>query len=230
MVDDDRRRARDARRGVGDARRGVRRARRDARARRRRALRRRVRETRYRALARAKVEPRKGPGSAPRLVARCRARASAYQAAAFAHLGLSAPPRRARARSVSARALALCPADPTSGPVAFANALNANDIREATKICREALDVDSRCAWAANRLAPMRARAGDHEGAARALQVVLRVSPRNAGAWEALGASYTVLGRHSAALKAFERALELSEDSGDGAARSAPPRRRDTFN
>ena len=77
--------------------------------------------------------------------------------------------------------------------------------------------MDSRCAWAANRLAPMRARAGDHEGAARALQVVLRVSPRNAGAWEALGASYTVLGRHSAALKAFERALELSEDSGDGA-------------
>ena len=168
---------------------------------------------------RAKVEPRKGPGSAYEALLLGAARASAYQAAAFAHLGLSrsAAGDDARARKCHARALALCPADPTSGPVAFANALNANDIREATKICREALDVDSRCAWAANRLAPMRARAGDHEGAARALQVVLRVSPRNAGAWEALGASYTVLGRHSAALKAFERALELSEDSGDGA-------------
>jgi superkiller protein 3 len=36
------------------------------------------------------------------------------------------------------------------------------------------------------------------------------------GAWEALGASYNVLGRHSAALRAFEKAMELSNEDGEG--------------
>ena len=167
---------------------------------------------------RAQVSAAKGPGSAHEALLIGAAGDSAHRAAAFAHLGLScgASGDDARAQKCHARALALDAADPTSGPVAFTNALDANDDAKATSICRAALAVDSRCSWAANRLAPMCARIGDHSGAIGALQVVLRVSPRNASAWEALGASYNSLGRHSAALKAFERAMELSDEAGEG--------------
>lgn len=167
---------------------------------------------------RSSIRPLKGPGSAHEALLIGAAGDSLYRAAAFAHLGLScsAAGDNARARKCHIRALALDPAEPTSGPVVFADALSGEDEEGAAAICRAALAVDSRCSWAANRLAPLCARAGDHEGAVGALQVVLRISPSNITAWEALGASYNALGRHSAALKAFERAMELSNDAGEG--------------
>lgn len=167
---------------------------------------------------RSSVRASKGPGSAHEALLIGAAADSPYRAAAFAHLGLScaAAGDDARSRKCHIRALALDPSDPTSGPVVFADAMRGGDAESAAAVCRAALAVDSRCSWAANRLAPLCARAGDHEGAVGALQVVLRVSPSNITAWEALGASYNALGRHSAALKAFERAMELSDDAGEG--------------
>ena len=155
----------------------------------------------------------KGPGSAHEALLIGAAGESPYRAAAFAHLGLScaAAGDSARARKCHARALAIDPSDPTSGPVAFADALGAGDERMAVAVCRAALKVDSRCSWAANRLAPLCARLGDHQGAVDALQVVLRVSSQNGNAWEALGAAYNAIGRHSASLKAFARAMELGD-------------------
>ena len=160
----------------------------------------------------------KGPGSAHEALLIGAAGESAHRAAAFAHLGLvcSANGDEARARKCRTRALQLNPADPTAGPAAFADALSDGDDAHATSICRRALDIDSRCFWAANRLAPMCARANDHNGAVVALHAVLRVTPDNASAWEALGASYNALGRHSAALKAFDHALQLSDSAGEG--------------
>ena len=161
---------------------------------------------------RADVDPRKGPGSAHEALMLGAARASPYRAAAFAHLGLflAAAGDSARARKCRARALALRPDDPTAGPIAFTDALADDNLPEAIAVCHRALSVDTSCAWAANRLASASLRVGDFEDAARALRVVLRASPDNAGAWEALGSSYASLGRHTAALKAFERASAVS--------------------
>jgi len=160
----------------------------------------------------------KGPGSAHEALLLGAAGESAHRSAAFAHLGLvcAANGDDTRAQKCRARALQLDPADPTAGPATFADALRDGDDAHATAVCRRALETDSRCFWAASRLAPMCARAGDHDGAVVALQAVLRVTPNDASTWEALGASYNALGRHSAALKAFEHALKLSDAAGDG--------------
>jgi len=163
---------------------------------------------------------RKGPGSAHEALMLGAARASPYRAAAFAHLGLflAAAGDSARARKCRARALALRPDDPTAGPIAFTDALAEDNLSEAIAVCHRALAVDTSCAWAANRLASASLRVGDFEDAARALRVVLRASPDNAGAWEALGSSYASLGRHTAALKAFERASAVSNDETNASA------------
>ena len=169
---------------------------------------------------RADVEPLKGPGSAYEALMLGAARASPYRAAAFAHLGLflAAAGDSARARKCRARALALRPDDPTAGPIAFTDALADDDLPEAIAVCHRALSVDTSCAWAANRLASASVRVGDFEDAARALRVVLRASPDNSDAWEALGSSYASLGRHTAALKAFERASAVSSDETNASA------------
>ena len=62
------------------------------------------------------------------------------------------------------------------------------------------------------RLAPAAARLGDHEAAVSALQTVLRSAPDSSAAWEALGAAYDALNRHSAALKAYGRAIDIERE------------------
>ena len=79
-------------------------------------------------------------------------------------------------------------------------------------MCRRALEASPRCLWAAVRIAPVAAAEGDVETAAAALRAVLRAKPRSAEAWEALGAAYDETHRHSAALKAYARALQLADE------------------
>jgi superkiller protein 3 len=43
------------------------------------------------------------------------------------------------------------------------------------------------------------------------LQAALRMDPKSAEAWEALGAAYESVGRLQAALKVYERAVELDD-------------------
>ena len=135
-----------------------------------------------------------------------------WRAGAFAHLGLCyrAGGDAMRSNKCLARALALDLAESTAGPAACeaaAVAASAKDgdgstaalAAEVGALCRAALAGNTRCLWAAVRLAPIAADAGEHEEAAAALQAVLRASPNAAAAWEALGAAYHALNRHSAA-------------------------------
>ena len=106
----------------------------------------------------------------------------------------------------------LDPTDSTAGPDECARLDAAGDDAEVLRICGDALRVQPRCLWAAVRLAPASSRAGDHEGAVVALQTVLRAVPDSSAAWEALGAAYDALSKHSAALKAYRRAVEIESN------------------
>ena len=83
------------------------------------------------------------------------------------------------------------------------------------------VEASPRCLWAAVRIAPAAAAAGDFETAAATLRAVLRAQPRSAEAWEALGAAYDATHRHSAALKAYARALQLEEEKEEKTTRSS---------
>ena len=155
----------------------------------------------------------RGPGSARAALLAAAAEEGPWRATAFAHLALvyAASGDEPRAAKCRARALALDPADPTAGPAACDAA--RGDARETERVCERALAASSRCAWAAVRLAPIAARRGDHEAAAAALRTTLRAggadAPAAAAAWEALGASYDAMDKHSAALKAYRKAMDV---------------------
>jgi superkiller protein 3 len=157
----------------------------------------------------------RGPGSPRAALLAAAAEEGPWRASAFAHLALvyAASGDETRAAKCRARALLLDPADPTAGPAACDAA--KDDERETEQICAAALAASSRCAWAAVRLAPIAARRGDHEAAAAALRTTLRAAaadaPETAAAWEALGASYDAMDKHSAALKAYRAATDLDE-------------------
>ena len=157
----------------------------------------------------------RGPGSPRAALLVAAAEEGPWRASAFAHLALvyAASGDETRAAKCRARALLLDPADPTAGPAACDAA--KDDERETEQICAAALAASSRCAWAAVRLAPIAARRGDHEAAAAALRTTLRAAaadaPETAAAWEALGASYDAMDKHSAALKAYRAAIDLDE-------------------
>ena len=162
----------------------------------------------------------RGPGSARAALLAAAAEEGPWRATAFAHLALvyAASGDEPRAAKCRARALALDPADPTAGPAAC-DVAHA-DARETERVCERALAASSRCAWAAVRLAPIAARRGDHETAAAALRTTLRGggadAPAAAAAWEALGASYDAMDKHSAALKAYRKAMDVqSSDVAD---------------
>ena len=114
-----------------------------------------------------------------------------------------------RARRVP-RARGADPADPTAGPAACDVA--RADARETERVCERALAVSSRCSWAAVRLAPIAARRGPRSRRG-ALRTTLRGgdadAPAAAAAWEALGASYDAMDKHSAALKAYRKAMDV---------------------
>ena len=64
--------------------------------------------------------------------------------------------------------------------------------------------------WAWLRLSVRHLDVGDYEAAVTALQDLLKADARDWTVWECLGEAYSSRGSHTAALKAFERAVELN--------------------
>ena len=64
--------------------------------------------------------------------------------------------------------------------------------------------------WAWLRLAVRHLDVGDYDSAVRALQDLLKADATDWTVWECLGEAYSSRGSHTAALKAFERAIELN--------------------
>ena len=140
-----------------------------------------------------------------------------FRSLAFAYLArmYDVADDASRAEKCRSQALSLDPADPIAGPDECAS--RGDDHAYVARTCRDALRAKPRCLWAAVRLAPAAARLGDHEAAVSALQTVLRSAPDSSAAWEALGAAYDALNRHSAALKAYGRAIDIErERAGSG--------------
>lgn len=80
----------------------------------------------------------------------------------------------------------------------------------AIKLCREvATRAPQTAIWAWKRLGMLLIEEKQPAEAIAALQAGLRAAPGDASAWEALGAAYQPLGRLTAALKAYSRAIEL---------------------
>lgn len=80
----------------------------------------------------------------------------------------------------------------------------------AAALCRSVLErTHGQAAWASRRLGYILAANHQHEEAVTAFQNALRVDDSRASLWEALGGSYYSLARYSAALRAFERAMQL---------------------
>ena len=165
----------------------------------------------------------RGPGTAHRALLAAAAAEGPWRASAFARLArvYAASGDASRAEKCRARALSLDPSDPVAGPDACAAAAERGDASAAAATCRRALEASPRCLWAAVRIAPAAAAAGDFETAAATLRAVLRAQPRSAEAWEALGAAYDATHRHSAALKAYARALQLEEEKEEKTTRSS---------
>ena len=156
----------------------------------------------------------RGPGTAHASLLAAAAADGPHRAGTFAYLArlYDTCGDVARGAKCRARALVLDPTDSTSGPDECARLDAAGDDAEVLRICGDALRVQPRCLWAAVRLAPASSRAGDHEGAVVVLQTVLRAVPDSSAAWEALGAAYDALSKHSAALKAYRRAVDIESD------------------
>ena len=165
----------------------------------------------------------RGPGTAHRALLAAAAAEGPWRASAFARLArvYAASGDASRAEKCRARALSLDPSDPVAGPDACVAAAERGDASAAAATCRRALEASPRCLWAAVRIAPAAAAAGDFETAAATLRAVLRAQPRSAEAWEALGAAYDATHRHSAALKAYARALQLEEEKEEKTTRSS---------
>ena len=156
----------------------------------------------------------RGPGTAHASLLAGAAADGPHRAGTFAYLArlYDTCGDVARGAKCRARALVLDPTDSTAGPDECARLDAAGDDAAVLRICGDALRVQPRCLWAAVRLAPASSRAGDHEGAVVALQTVLRAVPDSSAAWEALGAAYDALSKHSAALKAYRRAVEIESN------------------
>ena len=154
----------------------------------------------------------RGPNTAHASLLAAAAVRGPFRSLAFAYLArmYDVADDASRAEKCRARALSLDPADPIAGPDECA--ARGDDHAYVARTCRDALRAKPRCLWAAVRLAPAAARLGDHEAAVSALQTVLRSAPDSSAAWEALGAAYDALNRHSAALKAYGRAIDIERE------------------
>lgn len=152
------------------------------------------------------------------------------QAAAFTWVGhfyCEVARDAARAQKCYQRAVALDPTEGGAGDALVRLLCDTGQTTVAEALCRDALaKTQNQAVWAARRLGYLLAAQENHEEAAVCFQHALRhvptppedqqavagVSPTEeqaAALWEALGASFFRLARHTAALKAFERALKL---------------------
>lgn len=76
---------------------------------------------------------------------------------------------------------------------------------------QEMLEVEPEAVWARLRLGLHHLWSARPQEAISELQAALRMEPANTEAWEALGAAYESVGRLQAALKVYERAVELDD-------------------
>ncbi|XP_027913014.1 tetratricopeptide repeat protein SKI3 isoform X1 [Vigna unguiculata] len=109
------------------------------------------------------------------------------------------------------RAVVLNPDDSESGEV-LCNLLDqgGNDSLEVV-VCREASEMSPRAFWAFRRLGFLQVHKKKWCEAVQSLQHALRGYPTCANLWEALGLAYQRLGRFTAAIKSYGRAIELDD-------------------
>ncbi|ESW29235.1 hypothetical protein PHAVU_002G054600 [Phaseolus vulgaris] len=109
------------------------------------------------------------------------------------------------------RAVVLNPDDSESGE-ALCNLLDqeGKDSLEVV-VCREASEMSPRAFWAFRRLGFLQVHKKKWCEAVQSLQHALRGYPTCANLWEALGLAYQRLGRFTAAIKSYGRAIELDD-------------------
>ncbi|RDY08827.1 Tetratricopeptide repeat protein SKI3, partial [Mucuna pruriens] len=109
------------------------------------------------------------------------------------------------------RAVVLNPDDSESGE-ALCNLLDQGG-KESLEVvlCREASEMSPRAFWAFRRLGFLQVHQKKWCEAVQSLQHALRGYPTCADLWEALGLAYQRLGRFTAAVKSYGRAIELDD-------------------
>ncbi|RZC31731.1 Tetratricopeptide repeat protein SKI3 isoform F [Glycine soja] len=109
------------------------------------------------------------------------------------------------------RAVVLNPDDSESGE-ALCNLLDQGG-KESLEVvvCREASEMSPRAFWAFRRLGFLQVHQKKWSEAVLSLQHALRGYPTCADLWEALGLAYQRLGRFTAAIKSYGRAIELDD-------------------
>ncbi|KAJ1388379.1 Tetratricopeptide-like helical domain superfamily [Sesbania bispinosa] len=114
-----------------------------------------------------------------------------------------------RALKCYKRAVALNPDDPDSGE-ALCNLLDQEG-KESLEVavCLEASEMSPRAFWAFRRLGYLQVQQKKWSEAVQSLQHAIRGYPTCADLWEALGLAYQRLGRFTAAVKSYGRAIEL---------------------
>ncbi|XP_057450382.1 tetratricopeptide repeat protein SKI3 isoform X2 [Lotus japonicus] len=114
-----------------------------------------------------------------------------------------------RALKCFQRAIALNPDDSESGE-ALCNLLDqeGKDSLEVA-VCLEASQMSPRAFWAFRRLGFLQVHQNKWSEAVQSLQHAIRGYPKCADLWEALGLAYQRLGRFTAAVKSYGRAIEL---------------------
>jgi Tfp pilus assembly protein PilF len=87
----------------------------------------------------------------------------------------------------------------------------SNSVTRLNPSLQEMLEIEPGATWARLRLGLHHLRLSRPRHAIAELQAALRMQPKNAEAWESLGAAYEQVGRLQAALKVYERAVELDD-------------------
>ncbi|KAK9814136.1 hypothetical protein WJX72_001132 [[Myrmecia] bisecta] len=134
------------------------------------------------------------------------------QAAAFAWLGhyyREVAGDALRARKCYQRALALDPTLASAGEALCSLLKAAGSADTALALCEEFTKRAPQALWAWRRLGFLQLQTGQAEAAVVAFQNALRADVGHAAAWEGLGSAYQSLGRLTAALKSYGRAVEL---------------------
>ncbi|KAL4853629.1 Tetratricopeptide repeat protein SKI3 [Chlorella vulgaris] len=135
------------------------------------------------------------------------------QAPAFAALGRyfqEVEGKEEQALRCFKRALALDPSVAAAGDQLCAMLVASGKAATALSLCREIASRAPQARWAYRRCGYLLAASEEYEQAVTAFQTALKGDVKDAAAWEGLAASYQSLGRFTAALKAYTRALHLS--------------------
>ncbi|KAL6746388.1 hypothetical protein V8C86DRAFT_3149766, partial [Haematococcus lacustris] len=133
-----------------------------------------------------------------------------------------------RAEKCWSKALGLDPCQGGAGACLVALRVAEGKLAAATQLCDQAMERAAAAAgsreagmgaaaagaaghasWALELLPWLHMQAGELEASVVGYQRALRLSPASSRLWEGLGCAYQALGRHSAALKSYSRALEI---------------------